>query len=165
MQCEVDTLSLYLDGELGVRARQALEQHLAACGDCRSLLDELRRNDRVLIQWGAAREPLPLTTEARVTSSLRPRTLRSRVLSASRMMPAAVGTTAAALLVVATTSLSPLLGTRPISSAAPSRAMAHLIAKQSAPLLDARRTSALLPGRNTTLSPAQPHRTIQLDIE
>ena len=38
-----DRLSEYLDGELGVAERAALEAHLAACAACRATLDELRR--------------------------------------------------------------------------------------------------------------------------
>lgn len=38
-----DRLSEYLDGELGVAERAALEAHVAACAACRTTLDELRR--------------------------------------------------------------------------------------------------------------------------
>jgi anti-sigma factor RsiW len=38
-----DRLSEYLDGELAPPERAALEAHLAACPDCRTTLDELRR--------------------------------------------------------------------------------------------------------------------------
>lgn len=38
-----DRLSEYLDGELAVADRAALEAHLASCGDCRATLEELRR--------------------------------------------------------------------------------------------------------------------------
>jgi tetratricopeptide (TPR) repeat protein len=36
-------LSEYLDGELASPERAALEEHLEECGDCRALLDDLRR--------------------------------------------------------------------------------------------------------------------------
>ena len=38
-----DRLSEYLDGDLTLAERTALEAHLAACGTCRATLDELRR--------------------------------------------------------------------------------------------------------------------------
>jgi anti-sigma factor RsiW len=38
-----DRLSEYLDGDLTPAERSALEAHLAACGMCRTTLDELRR--------------------------------------------------------------------------------------------------------------------------
>jgi anti-sigma factor RsiW len=38
-----DRLSEYLDGELAPPERTALEAHLAACPDCQTTLDELRR--------------------------------------------------------------------------------------------------------------------------
>lgn len=166
MQCDLDALSLYIDGELGAPRRYALEQHLTACAECRAVLNDLRENDRVLVQWGSAREPVPVSTQVRIERSLRPASALNRLLSLSRMMPAAVGTTVAAVLVLASTSLTPLLGARPAPSAlSQSRSMARLIATQSVPLLNARRTSALLPGHDTTQSSALAHRTIQFDIE
>src|SRR5437773_11981878 len=38
-----DRLSGYLDGDLGVAERSALEAHLASCPACEATLDELRR--------------------------------------------------------------------------------------------------------------------------
>ena len=37
-----ETLSAYLDDELDAAARAAVEQHLAACDDCRAAIDDLR---------------------------------------------------------------------------------------------------------------------------
>jgi anti-sigma factor RsiW len=37
-----DRLSEYLDGELSVTDREALESHLASCGQCRATLEDLR---------------------------------------------------------------------------------------------------------------------------
>jgi predicted anti-sigma-YlaC factor YlaD len=37
-----DALSAYLDGELDAAARAAADAHLAACADCRDILDDLR---------------------------------------------------------------------------------------------------------------------------
>ena len=38
-----DRLSEYLDGELDNEQREALDAHLATCGDCRATLEDLRR--------------------------------------------------------------------------------------------------------------------------
>lgn len=38
-----ERLSAYLDGELGLEARRRVEQHLAACAECRDTLEDLRR--------------------------------------------------------------------------------------------------------------------------
>ncbi len=42
-----DQFSAYLDGELLEAERSQLEQHLAACADCRRVLEELR----AVVQW------------------------------------------------------------------------------------------------------------------
>jgi anti-sigma-K factor RskA len=39
---ETDRLSEYIDGELGASERGRVERHLAGCGDCARLVDELR---------------------------------------------------------------------------------------------------------------------------
>jgi len=48
MECDLDKLSAYLDGELSERESARLEAHLADCGRCRAELDALRKLDRLL---------------------------------------------------------------------------------------------------------------------
>ena len=43
-----EELSAYVDGELGERARRAVERHLATCEACSSLLQELRETKSLL---------------------------------------------------------------------------------------------------------------------
>ncbi len=58
MNCQevVRQLSEYLDGELEAGLIQALEQHLAACRDCRIIVDTTRKTIEILCNS----EPLPL---------------------------------------------------------------------------------------------------------
>jgi anti-sigma factor RsiW len=54
-------LSVYLDGELGPRARARLERHTEECPECRGLLYGLRRMLGLLASFAAVseREPAP----------------------------------------------------------------------------------------------------------
>lgn len=165
MQCDFDVLSLYIDGELGTSRRQILELHLNECDSCRTRLSELRANDRLLVQWGAVREPMPVATHSRIMRDIQPHSMVAQLLKWSRMMPAAVGTTAAAFLVLLSVNMGPLLGLGVNQSATSSTRMAHLIATQSAPLLKERRTTAILPGRDTTAQASQLRRSLQFEIE
>jgi len=57
-----DRFSDYLDGGMGGTERQALEQHLAGCAECRSVLDQLTRvraRARVLPDQAPARDLWP----------------------------------------------------------------------------------------------------------
>ena len=58
MNCNevVRQLSEYLDGELEAGLAQSLEQHLAACRDCRIIVDTTRKTIEILCNS----EPLPL---------------------------------------------------------------------------------------------------------
>jgi anti-sigma factor (TIGR02949 family) len=52
----VQQLSEFLDGELEAGLAQNLEQHLAACRDCRIIVDTTRKTIEILCNS----EPLPL---------------------------------------------------------------------------------------------------------
>jgi anti-sigma factor RsiW len=52
----IDRLSEYLDGELNEVDREAIEQHLARCAECRSTLEQLRS---VVREAGALRDEPP----------------------------------------------------------------------------------------------------------
>src|SRR5919199_1642583 len=71
-----DELSAYLDGELAPAARQAVDEHLAACAECRAELESLRqtrdllralppvappRSFAITAEMAAAARPVPLT--------------------------------------------------------------------------------------------------------
>jgi predicted anti-sigma-YlaC factor YlaD len=146
MTCDTATLSRYLDSELTLPQRVDFEAHLAGCQPCRELLDEFQRLDVVLRDWGASREPIPLETERRIQASTVRRSRSRSILSAGRVMPAAVGTTMAALLVLTTVNLSSLIPSHQGANANAGPPRKVLIA-QSAPLVQARRVSAISGGR------------------
>ncbi|MGI8968423.1 MAG: zf-HC2 domain-containing protein, partial [Chloroflexota bacterium] len=100
MNCDFDLLSLYLEHGLTLPRRVRLEEHLRTCSTCRRELRELRRVDQVLSPWCALRSPVPASVENRVARSVRRRRRLKPLFALSRVMPAAVGTTAAALLVL-----------------------------------------------------------------
>lgn len=65
-----EDLSAYLDGELDAAAARHVEEHLAGCAECASLLSELRRLDET-----AAREavpPVPEDLAARISRRIAP---------------------------------------------------------------------------------------------
>jgi predicted anti-sigma-YlaC factor YlaD len=61
-------LSDYLDGELDEQLCAEIEQHLADCGDCRILVDTLRRT--VTLYRTHGHEPLPPQTKDRLYAVL-----------------------------------------------------------------------------------------------
>lgn len=162
--CDTDALSLYVDGELSLPRSRALEQHLRTCSSCRVELDHLRQINRVLFTWGAMREPVPLRTEQRINNSLRQRSPWSRLVWLGHVMPAALGTTVAALLVLLTASRG-WLPARPATNHSDGRAMAQLIARQTRPLVNERRVTAILPSRNLTATTGPIRHQVQFDIE
>jgi hypothetical protein len=64
----LDELSDYLDDELGVEARAAIDRHLAECADCRGELESLRRLSRALADEEVP--PVPVDLQARIGRSL-----------------------------------------------------------------------------------------------
>jgi anti-sigma factor RsiW len=98
--CDSAALSQYLDSELPPRERLGLEKHLRGCATCRQELAVLRRMDQVIVDWGARNVPVPSVTESRIQESVNRRRSLGPLVSVSRMMPAAVGSCAAALLLL-----------------------------------------------------------------
>jgi len=98
--CDLLALSLYLDSELLLPERRALEKHLRECAPCREELRRLRQSDRALVSWGARREPIPLETERQILRSIERNRRRRPLATFSRMMPAALGSCVAAVLVL-----------------------------------------------------------------
>lgn len=67
----VAQLNDYLDGELPAGLCAELEHHLAACPDCRVVLNTLGQTLRILHHLDEAPPPLPPDLEARILASLR----------------------------------------------------------------------------------------------
>lgn len=143
IRCDVSLLSRYLDAELTLPERRGVEVHLATCAACRSELEAIRRTDRMIRSWASRREPIPLATEERVLASSEKGGRLTSILALSRVMPAALGSSIAALLVLATVNAgmvnTPSVASRQIPG--PSRSV---LEKRSAPLVNARRVSAIL---------------------
>lgn len=57
-------LSDYVDGELGQAVCEEIERHLADCGNCRVVVDTLRKTV-MLYQW-RGNDPLPGDVEERL---------------------------------------------------------------------------------------------------
>ncbi|HLJ65977.1 MAG TPA: zf-HC2 domain-containing protein [Chloroflexota bacterium] len=163
--CSLNSLSLYLDGALSLPELRRLESHLAGCPKCRDELQTLRRLDRVITEWGARRTPMPAAAQFHVSRSLERRRRLGPLARASRVMPAAVGTSVAALLVVLSVNLGVLVPTqRGVAVPSYSQAAAQRLARQSAPLVDARRSSAILGGHAVTPAARASVRRQQLGI-
>lgn len=137
-------LSLYLDGELPPAESVAVRQHVAACDVCGAELQSLHEVDHVLARFGTRQLPLPHATNARVHRSWQRRRSLGPLFALTRMMPAAVGTTAAALLLLASANLSASLRPQTAAAPIPDTRNARLLARQSQPLLLVRRSSAVL---------------------
>lgn len=147
--CDLDTLSRYIDGDLSPLDRGQVNGHLASCGYCSSEVARLRAMDDVLRAWGAHRAPVPAAAERRITDTVRRRRRSStarRFLSASRMTPAAVGSTIAAVLVLLSVNMHGAYDTRSASEVAWASQQSS-IKRQAAPLLKARRSSAIQGGQ------------------
>lgn len=94
------SLCRYADGELTLRDSRGLVEHIRVCTRCQEELNIVRKVDRVLEGWGRRREQIPNSTESRIIESVsRPRRF-PRVFALGNMMPAALGSSVAALLVV-----------------------------------------------------------------
>lgn len=152
--CDVDSLSRYLDGDLSPRERHQLALHLRACPACRAELALLRRLDGTIVAWGAHRAPVPDETERRIQESVNAQRKVSRFVAFSRMMPAAVGSSIAALLVLISANLGWLY--QPASNLAQVDAahVQRIVKSNSEPLQNARRLSAILGSQ--TQAPTQP---------
>ena len=143
IRCDVSQLSRHLDEELTLPDRRRVEAHLATCAACRSELEAIRRTDRAIRSWAAAREPVPLATERRVLASTEHRNPLSSILALSRLMPAALGSSIAALLVLASVNAG-LVAPPSVASRQDPGPSRSVLEKRSAPLVNARRVSAIL---------------------
>ncbi len=63
-------LNAYLDGELPADLCTALETHLAACPDCRVVVDTLSQTIHILQQMDSLAPALPAQIEARLLERL-----------------------------------------------------------------------------------------------
>ncbi len=147
--CELDTLSRYVDGDLPPLERGRVNEHLSDCGSCRREVARLRALDDMLRAWGAHRAPLPSASEQRITDTVRRRHRSStarKFLSASRMTPAAVGSSIAAVLVLLSVNMHAGYSSRSASEIAWASQQSS-IKRQAAPLLKARRSSAIQGGQ------------------
>ena len=165
-KCDLDQLSLYLDGGLTSSSRLELERHLLGCAICRDELAGLRRVDQVVTTWGSRRTPIPAATEARLAGKIAARRRFGFLLGLSRMAPAAVGSSIAALLVLVSVNLSSLYGPATVAGGpnGPTEE-ARVFQKQSQPLVKARRTSALLGSHAAPEAPTPPLRRILAEAD
>lgn len=161
MRCDQATLSRYLDGDLTLPARRDLEHHLAGCDACRRDLAELRMVDELLGEWGSIQLPVSSVSDREVLSAVERRRRLAPLFALSRVTPAAVGSCIAAVLVFMTFNLAGIHQDRfahpPGSQSA---TVQTIIQKQSAPLLNARRGSAIAGARSVpAAAPRVKHRT------
>lgn len=163
--CDCDLLSLYLDGALTLPARMGLEAHLGGCSECQSELIALRRIDRVLSGFGEREMvPVPRQTHLRITTSVERKRRLGRIGKLGTMMPAAFGSSIAALLVLASVHAGTPYHASAPASVVPNTSSVALrsISKQSAALIRLHRASAVLPADPTPPPPlaALPHRPV-----
>jgi anti-sigma factor RsiW len=128
--CSPYGLSRYLDGELRLPDRREIESHLKVCHHCADELEVLRRLDREVRLWSERRRPIPVQSEMRILETVERRRRARPVRALGRMIPAAVGSSIAALLVLVSVNWGSLYpgSTRVASQAAtvpiqPSRAI------------------------------------------
>jgi anti-sigma factor RsiW len=147
--CDPNELSRYIDGDLPFPERGQINHHLRRCEACSRELARLREMDGVLRGWGARRSPLPVTADVRITQTVHGRRRAHRVwafFAVGRMAPAAVGSSIAAVLVVLSVNMHGAYPTRSPSETAWATQQSS-IKRQAAPLLKARRSSAILGGQ------------------
>ncbi len=155
--CDPNALSRYLDGELCISRRMEINEHLRACTACTQELARLRTLDQMVRVWGVTRAPLPAASDRRIKETVSLRRLAHRARAPfvlGRMAPAAVGSSIAALLVLLSVNMHGAYPTRSASEIAWATQQSS-IKRQAAPLLKARRSSAILGGQvkvgNSTL--------------
>lgn len=71
MLCEetLGTLSDYLDGELDPALCAEIERHMAGCGDCRIMVDTLRKT--IILYRTYGHQEVPEEAKARLYATLR----------------------------------------------------------------------------------------------
>lgn len=162
--CDQDILSLYLDGGLTLPQRVHLEGHLRVCECCAGELETLRRMDHLLTSWGDVRAAVPPNTNARVMRSVERKRRLGPLRGFGRMVPAAFGTGIAALLVLVSVNAGIITqSTPPTPNVHPPTVPSRVLIKQSARLISARRSPALL-GNYTGQAPSPTVRHISLEV-
>lgn len=147
--CDSMLLSRLLDDDLTPEENVRLRAHVGACSHCARELESFKNVDAILRQWGAQRTPLPASADLRITETVRRRRGRNQLRSffaLGRMTPAAVGSTIAAVLVLLTVNMHGAFPARTPTETAWARQQSS-IKRQAAPLLTARRSSAILGGQ------------------
>jgi anti-sigma factor RsiW len=142
-------LSRYVDGELTPLERGQINGHLRGCATCAREVTRLREVDALLRAWGAQHAPLPLAADLRISQTVRRRRHASRLrtfLSVGRMSPAAVGSAIAAVLVLLSVNMRGAYSERSASEIAWATQQSS-VKRQAAPLLNARRSSAIQGGQ------------------
>lgn len=142
-RCRPETLTRVLDGGLSPADTLALEAHVRRCESCRTELDSLRRVDALVGALGQRERPFPARAGARIERTVERRRKLGPLLALSRMMPAAVGTSAAALLILVSVNIGVLYQSQTIP-AAPGAASSPQVLQQSQKLSNNRRISAIL---------------------
>ncbi|MBI4319187.1 MAG: zf-HC2 domain-containing protein [Chloroflexi bacterium] len=101
MKCSRQSLSEYLDGELSSSDRQALQQHLFVCGECREVLAEYARISEQI--RSLPRHPLPRTFGVDLRTALERRHSAHEPFPAMvlHLRPAVLATAATLLLAFA----------------------------------------------------------------
>jgi anti-sigma factor RsiW len=159
--CDNDALSRFVDGELSPERYRQVAYHLRECSRCRAQLVEMRKVTQILQRWGNVRVPVPVHTEQRVRGTVERRRRFAPLFALSRMTPAAVGSTIAALLVLVTVNLN---GAYPgVHTQAQTSADRKTLQQQSRPLLYARAKSAVIGDRTDTVTPAQERHRLPLN--
>jgi len=149
MSCDIDALSRYLDDELPLAERRCIDLHLAQCAACSHEVELLARNDKIIHAWGERNTSMPIALESRISRNIGRKRRFGPLLAFGKMMPAALGTSAAALLVLVTAALGGPYVQRGQGSAASSAVETHsALVKQSAPLIMNRRTQAIAAGNS-----------------
>jgi len=118
VHCQLSTLSRYLDSDLEHAEWSRVNAHLRTCGDCSRELARLKDADEALIRWAGTFSPIPMQTNARIIQSVEKHHTRSR-FSLSSMVPAALGSTVAAFLVLISANVGLLQNEQPSTNRLP----------------------------------------------
>jgi anti-sigma factor RsiW len=152
--CDALKVSMYLDGELPAHSRKDLLIHLRACPSCRDEFDTLRWTDRTLLEWASRQITVPQTTDTRVLRAIDNRRRFGPLAALNRVMPAAVGSSIAAVLVALTINAGLLYRSPPSATNVKTHTSQHAV-KPSLALAVRRQGSAIL--NNSTTSPFVPN--------
>lgn len=142
-RCQPQKLTRLLDGGLTPADTLALQAHLRQCDGCRDELESLRTVDRLVATLNERERPFPARAGARIERTVQRRRRLGPVLALSRMMPAAVGTSIAGMLILVSVNIGVLYQSQSIP-ATPGAASSPLVLRQSQELSNNRRISAIL---------------------